>query len=101
MKSRNARKRSRRTALFHQQGGRCHWCGGAMKLFHKINPEETQQDDWCTLEHLRDKFDPRRLEPSKKGERRLVAACRRCNHDRGRIAVAANLQATQMQRAAE
>ena len=39
-------------------------------------------DNMCTVEHLKDQFDPARQVPAKEGEVRHVAACWRCNFDR-------------------
>lgn len=81
------RKRQKRAALFAQQRGLCHWCQQPM-IFQDWVPPGTQLANTCTLDHLRDKFDPlRRMRPTC-GERRLVAACYSCNQDRGAARVA-------------
>lgn len=83
--SSNARLRRRRATLFAQQGGKCHWCQGDMVLFDDVRGAcgDSRQDNAATIDHLRDRFDPSRREPAACGEQRLVAACRKCNHDRG------------------
>jgi hypothetical protein len=83
MVNRRARIRRRRCALFEQQGGLCYWCKGEAVLmdgqnFHGVG----QPKNLATLDHLRDRYDPTRREPSN-GEPRYVMACYDCNQKRG------------------
>ncbi len=75
--------RRRRTALYHQQGGKCHWCGCEMILLDPA-PCIGQPTNLATVDHLYDRLDPRRQIPPSGPEQRWVAACRECNHKRGR-----------------
>lgn len=73
-------KKKRRAKLFREQSGLCHWCRQPMRMLHVEGGD--QPPDLCTLDHLRDRFDPARRQPAN-GEKRLVAACFKCNNDRG------------------
>lgn len=82
----NPQKTKRRAALFVQQSGLCHWCGCAMSfpaVYPKLDKGQKLPVDLCTLDHLRDRFDPLRRKQGR-GEQRYVAACWQCNNDRGR-----------------
>lgn len=49
------------------------------------NPLPTPHpNDLATLEHLRDRHHPGRLEPPAQGEKRIVLACLKCNRQKGR-----------------
>lgn len=71
----------RRAELYQQQGGKCFWCQGQMRQLKTDGGPFP--DDLCTLDHLRNRYHPGRLEPTT-GETRYVAACYACNHRRGR-----------------
>lgn len=76
------RHAKRRAVLFQEQGGLCHWCKQPMQLLTMPEQPKSMPLDLCTIDHLRDRFDPARREVAR-GERRLVAACWDCNHKRG------------------
>ena len=73
----------RRRRLFERQNGLCHYCGGEMAWLDPYPKTGPFPDAMCTLEHLRDRFDPMRWERSR-GEERTVAACYKCNTERSR-----------------
>jgi hypothetical protein len=79
-----ARMRRRRATLFKQQDGKCYWCECPMLFVAYIPKRQRMPKDLCTIDHLRDRFDPARRERCKPGEQRLVAACWECNNRRGR-----------------
>ncbi len=72
----------KRVILWHEQGGLCHWCRGPMIL---VEPSAKGRlpPNACTIDHLRSRLDPTRQIPPRDQERRLVAACHRCNTTRG------------------
>jgi hypothetical protein len=72
--------RERRRVAFAEQGGLCWWCRRPMVWIEKPQPHE-HPPRMCTLEHLRTRAHPGRLEPAK-GQKRRVAACYECNHTR-------------------
>lgn len=73
--------RKRRNRLFEKQNGLCFWCEEPMVLIQRP-AQHLELPRLCTLEHLRSKAHPGRLEQSN-GERRTVAACWECNRARG------------------
>jgi hypothetical protein len=76
-------KKARRMRLFERQNGLCHWCGIEMIIPQPYPSVGPWPDAMCTVEHLRDRFDPTRWDkPEYHGEERTVAACYRCNFDR-------------------
>ncbi len=86
------RKRRKLLLRWEQQKGLCHWCekptilimrppSQGMRFFLPV-PNE------ATLDHLRSRLHPDRLEPAN-GEIRLVMACRQCNNERGQAEEAA------------
>ena len=73
----NAYLRRRRGKLFNEQGGKCYHCGGSMVLAKGRADGRCEPDD-ATLDHL--------LPVSRGGtigNGNTVAACFRCNQDRG------------------
>lgn len=74
--------RRRRRALFHEQHGLCWWCKQPMVLEPPIERHRPMPLRMCTVDHLRDRFDPSRRRKAI-GDRRLVASCWQCNNDRG------------------
>lgn len=80
------RGREKRWLLFKKQRGRCFYCAGEMVIRYGDQQQKARPDE-CTLEHLDSRLDPERGKHS--GKRRIVAACRRCNHARGEAQVAA------------
>lgn len=80
----------RRAKLFAQQRGKCHWCG--RKCINSTEPPvhgKRMAPNRATLDHLRDRFDPTRQDPPRRGESRYVMACSNCNHKRGVASVRA------------
>ena len=75
-------KRKRRTKLYHAQEGLCHWCGVKMIYLKKIPPRDTRPE-MCTVDHLYARGNPKRYENPRPGEKKWVAACLKCNGDRG------------------
>lgn len=84
---RKRRWRAHRLDLYVQQGGKCYWCNCQMVLPRGGLPEDTA--NLCTVDHLRDRFDPKRSEPAY-GEKRHVAACWTCNQRRCSESLIAN-----------
>jgi hypothetical protein len=84
MTSTNERLKRQRARLFHEQGGLCYWCDKPMHLPEKYPPTGMPAANWCTLDHLRDRLNHSRRDPAQPGERRHVAACSECNHERMR-----------------
>lgn len=71
--------RRRRLNAFEEQGGRCYWCGEQMVLTDLA--EGTLPANAATVEHLYPRIGGIR-QPSRSG-RVTVAACNRCNNNRG------------------
>ena len=67
--------------LWKRQDGLCHWCGCKMVRLEPMPKRKFFPDNACTLDHLEDRFNPRR---GRKRGRRHVLACRACNQERGR-----------------
>jgi hypothetical protein len=86
-----ARLTKRRNQEAIRQGWKCYWCKGPMtQIPYGTGKRRFQKGDaypltMVTLDHLFAKGDPRRLVPPRPGEHRYVAACRRCNEERGKI----------------
>lgn len=74
----------RRKRLFEKQNGKCHYCKCNMLHMFKVPPGMKRPDNICTIEHLRDRFDPTRQEPNHHHEQRWVAACNKCNHEQNK-----------------
>ncbi len=80
--------KKRRTELFNEQKGLCHYCKEPMLLIEwKSNSKESKHKptppDLCTLEHLFDRNDKIARRRNPKGEKRWVAACFACNNKQG------------------
>ena len=76
------KKIRQRNAMFKRQKGRCYWCNEEMLPAEtKLNGQPHPRA--CTYDHLHDRFSLERGQ-NNNGEPRNVAACRRCNHTRGR-----------------
>lgn len=71
--------RVRRTQLFTQQNGRCHWCGKLMVQRKRSGGRALHND--CTIDHIFDRTHPDRLTHTH-GQQRYVAACYACNQAR-------------------
>jgi hypothetical protein len=82
--SRREYKQRRRAELFGEQNSLCFWCDEPMRLLSRYPIDGVLPPDACTIDHLRTRDNPRRTEPVKAGEKRLVAACFACNQDRDR-----------------
>lgn len=81
--SHSSKLRRRRHVLFEQQKGFCYWCNQPMRELPPDPKRRPMPKDMCTIDHLRDRFDPARQQRCKHGEQRLVAACWECNNRRG------------------
>jgi hypothetical protein len=78
------KRQAARRRHFHRQNGKCYWCGCEMVLIEgRPKHAGPQPDNMCTLDHLRDRHHPERTAPNT-GEQRYVAACHKCNWERGR-----------------
>ena len=73
----------RRAVLYGEQDGLCFWCEEPMVLLLRYPTDGRIAGNVCTLDHLRDRDNPKRQEPVR-GDQRLVAACCACNHQRDR-----------------
>lgn len=80
----NAKIKRQRERLFQEQGGLCYWCERPMVLPERYPESGIPPADHCTLDHLRDRFNPKRREKNIHRERRRVAACSECNYERSR-----------------
>jgi hypothetical protein len=73
-----------RAHIYKREGGKCFWCGIDTVL--ESPAKGRLPDNLATVDHLRPKHDPTRREKVSKGtERRIVLACRKCNHERDKI----------------
>lgn len=81
MTTRRSYKQRRRAELFGEQNGVCHWCECSMVLLARYPVDGRLPANACTIDHLRDRDNPRRREQPQ-GEPRLVAACFECNQER-------------------
>jgi hypothetical protein len=70
----------RRLRLYREQKGKCYYCKCQMSLELEIPKHRKAPLDQCTIEHLFDRFDPRRGKV--KGQACWVAACWKCNNER-------------------
>jgi hypothetical protein len=78
----NKRLRRQLEKLFEQQKGLCHWCKKPMRLRAEGSKKGIPDPpDIATTEHLDDKNSP--LRGKFQGQIRHVAACRKCNNERG------------------
>lgn len=65
---------------------RCFYCG-VVTVFERV--KGCSPDNFATIDHLRPRHHPDRLEPAVSGEVRRVLACFRCNNDRDKRELAA------------
>jgi hypothetical protein len=87
--SSSEKRRRSRIKCYHEQGGKCYWCGNPMLLdFDHDTCTKTRHfpDNLCTLDHLFDRFHLQRQVMTE--DKRHVAACKKCNEERGRQRVA-------------
>lgn len=86
---RKARKKTQLRRLWLRQNKRCHWCGRVMREpgTHNGAKDGKPPDDLCTLEHMHDRYSAERGRHA--GTFVNVAACWRCNWERGRKTEAA------------
>lgn len=75
------KKRRRKARLFIRQKGKCYWCPTQMVLLNTGGHEKTLPKNLATLDHLFDRFHPKRRSNSR-GKERTVLACWQCNFDR-------------------
>ena len=75
----------RRNEEAARQKWKCFWCPVQMTPVPPYRHGATYPPTMVTLDHMFHKGDPRRDTIPKNGERRYVAACRRCNEERGAI----------------
>src|SRR5258708_7898808 len=71
-----------RNLLMKEQDGLCFWCGVEMTptLPARKHGDPEYPLTMCTLDHMYDRLDPRRLHSkARPNERRRVAACLKCN----------------------
>lgn len=75
--------RSLKLKLF-QENDRCYYCNCQLILTNIKNLPSGQSlpDNAATIEHLRSRYSVSRFVKKKKGERRKVLACYKCNHGR-------------------
>ena len=74
---------------YEKQDKKCYWCGCEMLPpgSYKSVSGETMPDTLCTYDHMYNRFDKNRNVQNSGMEQRNVAACWKCNNDRGRDAV--------------
>lgn len=76
-------KQYRRAELFGEQNGLCFWCEEPMQLLSPYPTGGSLPARACTIDHLRDRDNPRRTEQgATRAEPRWVAACFECNQVR-------------------
>jgi hypothetical protein len=97
--SRREWKQRRRAELYGEQDGLCFWCEEPMVLLLRYPIDGRLKPNVCTIDHLRDRDNPRRHEQPKGGERRLVAACSGCNQTRDQARMRVNAHLRQEMRA--
>lgn len=79
----NKRKQAQLKRMFHRQGGRCAWCGMAMKPPGSHKGRGKPDPMLCTFDHFDDRFSDERGKHG--GEFRNVAACWTCNNRRAQM----------------
>ena len=62
----------------------CCWCGVEVIWYYIPGNAKPLPDNFATLDHLYQEGDPKRIKAWKKGERQIVLACNKCNHERGK-----------------
>lgn len=84
----STKRKRKRAKLWREQEGRCKWCNVPMTHWNdyasdpgKRTPE--MQKLLATIDHLRDRYDPKRWDGNPNDEKRWVLACWECNHKRG------------------
>lgn len=83
MVSNRKRLARRRQEEADRQGWRCYWCQVEMTPLPRCTKDGRPAKTAVTLDHLFARGDLRRLLWPKPGESRYVAACRKCNEQRG------------------
>lgn len=81
------KRKVKREKLFKEQRGKCHWCNKDMTL-EESGKHGDPLPNFATFEHLYDRFDPLRDDwklHTQLGVRRIVLACRTCNHQRAKL----------------
>lgn len=75
--------RSLKLKLF-KESDRCYYCNCQMILTNVSNIKSGQSlpDNAATIEHLISRLEPSRFVKKKKGTRRKVLACYKCNHSK-------------------
>ena len=71
----------RRRLTLYKRNPHCHWCG-TKTVLPPPGPPPTSKPmppNMATIDHLRDKYHPKRHERPRPGEERTVLACNRCN----------------------
>ena len=81
-RNRRERARSLRARLVREQRGRCYWCNRSIREIKTYGGRIP--DGAATLDHLIPRLSPVRLTRPARGEQRYVAACQKCNHERGK-----------------
>ncbi len=74
------RNQDKRIALLNRQRGRCHWCD--CEMIFRFRKGGAAWPNEVTLEHLDDRYSADR--GNYPGQFRVVAACWKCNSDRGK-----------------
>lgn len=73
--------RAQRKRLWHEQDGRCFWCGVLTVLPPETGPKRfIPQNNTATTDHLDSRLSPERGKHA--GEPRRVMACYKCNQER-------------------
>jgi hypothetical protein len=75
------RERDQLKRMYRRQGGLCHWCEKGMVPPGTAKPGGPHDPRLCTMDHLDDRFSEER--GTHPGEYRKVAACWKCNNERG------------------
>ena len=60
----------------------CYYCGVETVWKDRL---DTRVENAATIEHLRSRYNPRRMEPNRGNDRRLVLACWKCNNGQNRV----------------
>lgn len=77
------RTKSLKLQMWHDQRGRCYWCGCQI-VFHTHVPGQPIPDDAATVDHIYPAWHPKRREFKNQGRPSpFVMACHSCNNKRG------------------
>ena len=80
----SARSQKRRRDRLFGESNCCFWCGCWLVHPENFGRHESCPDNMATLDHLRDRLNPKRTEPNQNCEPRTVLSCKKCNELNGK-----------------